>query len=72
MKSDATMPQIAGLAVVSFLALLIGMLAPANWINMTLSARDVGGAIMPPGMIMDRAMSAEAMRATWPRSIPGS
>lgn len=75
MKSDATTPQIAGLAVVSFLALLIGMLAPANWINMSLSARDVGGAIMPPGMIMDRNTSAEAMRdmaAVDPRRVSAS
>jgi len=41
--------------------LLFGMVAPANWVNMTLSARDVGGAIMPPGMIMDRDTPAEAM-----------
>ncbi len=75
MKSDVTMPQIAGLAVVSFLALLIGMLAPANWINMTLSARDVGGKIMPPGMIMDRNTSADAMRdmaAVDPRLVSAS
>jgi hypothetical protein len=75
MKSDATMPQIAGLAIVSFLALLIGMLAPANWVNLTLSARDVGGAIMPPGMIMDRNMSGEAMRdmaAVDPRRVSAS
>jgi hypothetical protein len=49
MKSNATMPQIVALSVVSVLALVVGMLAPANWINMTLSARDVGGTIMPPG-----------------------
>ena len=75
MKSDATMPQIAGLGVVSFLALLIGMLAPANWINMTLSAHDVGGEIMPPGMIMDRNTSADAMRdmaAVDPRLVSAS
>jgi hypothetical protein len=68
MKSDATMPQIAGLAVVSFLALLLGMLAPANWINMTLSAHDVGGDIMPPGT----AIRPPRPCATWPRSIRGS
>ena len=42
---------------------------------MTLSARDVGGAIMPPGMIMDRDMSAEAMRdmaAVNPRLVSAS
>jgi FtsP/CotA-like multicopper oxidase with cupredoxin domain len=60
--SDATIPQIAALGGVSLLALIIGMLAPANWVNMSLSARDVGGAIMPRGMIMDRDTSADAMR----------
>ncbi len=62
MKSDATGPQVASLGAVSLLALAIGMIAPANWLNMTLSARDVGGAIMPPGMIMDRDTPADAMR----------
>ena len=38
------------------------MVAPANWVNLGLSARDVGGRIMPPGMIMDRDTPAAAMR----------
>ncbi|MEP6567671.1 MAG: multicopper oxidase domain-containing protein, partial [Mesorhizobium sp.] len=62
METDATTPQIAALGVVSLIALAIGMMAPANWLNLTLSARDVGGAIMPPGMIMDRDTPAAAMR----------
>ena len=62
MKSDATRPQIAAFAAVSVFALLAGMLAPWNWLNMTLSAREVGGVIMPPGMIMDRDLPADAMR----------
>lgn len=62
METDATTPQITALGMVSLLALAIGMIAPANWINMSLSARDVGGAIMPPGMIMDRNTPAAAMR----------
>lgn len=37
------------------------MIAPWNWVNMTLSARQVGGAIMPPGMIMDRDTPPAAM-----------
>jgi FtsP/CotA-like multicopper oxidase with cupredoxin domain len=75
MKSDATAPQVAALGAVSLLALAIGMIAPANWLNMTLSARDVGGAIMPPGMIMDRDTPADAMRdmaAADPRLISAS
>uniref|UniRef100_B0SUW9 Multicopper oxidase type 3 n=1 Tax=Caulobacter sp. (strain K31) TaxID=366602 RepID=B0SUW9_CAUSK len=61
MASDATSAQIAALGIVSSLALVAGMIAPWNWINMTLSAHQVGGAIMPPGMIMDRDTPAEAM-----------
>ena len=62
MKSDATLPQLVALGGLSLLALVIGLVAPANWINMRLSARDVGGVSMPPGMIMDRNTSADAMR----------
>jgi manganese oxidase len=61
MASTATRPQLAAMGGVSLLALFIGMVAPANWVNLTLPARDVGGAIMPPGMIMDRDTPAEAM-----------
>jgi uncharacterized cupredoxin-like copper-binding protein len=62
MKSDATVPQIAAFSGVSALILLIGMAGPANWINLTLSAREVGGVIMPPGMVMTRDTPADAMR----------
>jgi hypothetical protein len=62
MKTDATRPQILAISGVSLVALAIGMTAPANWLNMSLSARDVGGVIMPRGMIMDRDTPAEAMR----------
>jgi FtsP/CotA-like multicopper oxidase with cupredoxin domain len=72
MKSDATLAQLAALGGVSFLALTLGLVAPANWVNLRLSAREVGGAIMPPGMIMDRNTPAEAMRdmaAVDPRDV---
>ncbi|RWE19265.1 MAG: DUF4396 domain-containing protein [Mesorhizobium sp.] len=75
MRSDATTPQIAALGVVSLIALSVGMLAPANWLNLRLSARDVGGVIMPPGMIMDRDTPADAMRdmaAADPRLVSAS
>ena len=74
MSSDATRPQIVTLAVVSTCALVIGLVAPANWVNLRLSAHDVGGAIMPPGMIMDRNTPAQAMRdmaAVDPRDVVG-
>jgi hypothetical protein len=60
--SDATRPQLAAISGVSLLALIVGMVAPANWLNLKLSARDVGGVIMPQGMIMDRDTPADSMR----------
>jgi FtsP/CotA-like multicopper oxidase with cupredoxin domain len=62
MMSDATTPQIAALGGVSVLALLLGMVAPANWVNLGLSAHEVGGLIMPRGTVMDRDAPADAMR----------
>jgi FtsP/CotA-like multicopper oxidase with cupredoxin domain len=62
LESDATPAQIAALAGVSALALVVGLVAPANWLNMTLSAHEVGGLIMPSGMIMGRDTPADAMR----------
>ena len=44
------------------LMLLAGMTFPALFVNMRLSARDVGGAIMPPGMFMGWDTPGEAMR----------
>ncbi|AZO70517.1 MAG: DUF4396 domain-containing protein [Mesorhizobium sp.] len=75
MRSDATTPQITALGMASLVALAIGMIAPANWLNLTLSARDVGGVIMPQGMIMDRDTPADAMRdmaAADPRLVTAS
>jgi FtsP/CotA-like multicopper oxidase with cupredoxin domain len=75
MKSRVTGPQLAAVSGVSLLALAIGMVAPANWVNLSLGAKDVGGAIMPPGMIMDRDTPAEAMRdmaAVDPRQVAAS
>jgi uncharacterized protein DUF4396 len=43
MSSDATRPQIVTLALVSAFALAVGLVAPANWVNLRLSAHDVGG-----------------------------
>jgi FtsP/CotA-like multicopper oxidase with cupredoxin domain len=62
MPSDATRAQLVTLSGVSVLVLVVGMVAPANWLNLTLSAREVAGTIMPPGMIMDRDTPADAMR----------
>lgn len=62
MKPEATSAQIAAFSLTSLVLLATGMIAPANWLNMRLSAHDVGGLIMPPGMVMYRDTSAEAMR----------
>jgi manganese oxidase len=75
MTSDVTTAQLAAVASVSLLALALGMIAPANWLNLRLSARDVAGAIMPPGMTMDRDTPAEAMidmAAVDPREVAKS
>ena len=72
MNSDTTLPQLAAVAGASFIALLIGMVTPANYINLRLGVRDVGGLIMPKGMIMDFNTPADAMRdmsAIHPRRV---
>ncbi|MFM9877642.1 MAG: DUF4396 domain-containing protein [Rhodoglobus sp.] len=56
-----TRTQLAAVSGIATLALIVGMVAPANSVNMSLSARDVGGLIMPPGMIMTRDTPGEAM-----------
>jgi FtsP/CotA-like multicopper oxidase with cupredoxin domain len=62
MKSAATVPQIASMAGVATLMLLAGMIVPGFSVNLSLSARDVGDVIMPPGMIMDFDTPAATMR----------
>src|SRR5258708_2558731 len=47
MEPDVTRPQLASVAGFSLLMLAAGMVLPALVVNMRLSARDVGGAIMP-------------------------
>jgi manganese oxidase len=72
MKRTATVTQIAALAGVTALMLLIGIVAPWFKVNLSLGAKDVGGVIMPPGMIMDFNTPAEAMRemsAVHPRHV---
>lgn len=60
--SDSTPAQRIALASVSFIALLVGLIIPANFLNLSLGARQVGGLLMPRGMIMDRDTPADAMR----------
>ncbi|MBW8720726.1 MAG: DUF4396 domain-containing protein, partial [Polaromonas sp.] len=49
MQPDVTRPQLIAVRMNTLLMLLGGMTAPALYVNMNLSARDVGGSIMPPG-----------------------
>jgi hypothetical protein len=48
MDSAVTAPQLAAVTGISAIALLVGMVTPANFVNLRLSAHDVGGTIMPP------------------------
>ena len=72
MKSEATVPQLAALAGVTGFLLVTGMVWPGFHVNLSLSARDVDGAIMPPGMINTFELPAAAMRemaAVKPRQV---
>jgi FtsP/CotA-like multicopper oxidase with cupredoxin domain len=57
-----TIAQKVAWAVFSVVALAAGILVSTSTSNLSLSAHDVGGAVMPPGMIMLRDTPAQAMR----------
>jgi FtsP/CotA-like multicopper oxidase with cupredoxin domain len=57
-----TRPQLVTISIASVLALLFGILYPAYRVNLGLSAEDVGGVVMPPGMVMTRDTPGDAMR----------
>ena len=59
---DVTRPQLTVVAILTVLALALGTVLPAQKVNLGLSAEDVGGSIMPPGMVMTRDTPAESMR----------
>jgi FtsP/CotA-like multicopper oxidase with cupredoxin domain len=72
MGGDATTPQLAALACVTGFLLVSGMVIPGFSVNLGLSARDVDGAIMPPGMINTFDLPGEAMKdmaAVKPRQV---
>jgi manganese oxidase len=72
MGSDATVPQLAAVAGITVVLLLAGTITPSFWVNLSLGAKDVGGTIMPPGMIMPFDTPAETMRemsAILPRQV---
>ena len=62
MQADVTRPQLMAVAMFSLLMLIAGMTLPSAFFNLRLSAHDVRGAIMPPGMIMTQETPAETMR----------
>ena len=57
-----TAPQLVAMAMMSIMALAGGLVFSAWKFNLGIGARDVGGAVMAPGMIMTRDMPAAAMR----------
>jgi FtsP/CotA-like multicopper oxidase with cupredoxin domain len=72
MAGEATRPQLAALAGVTGFMLVSGMVLPGFSVNLFLSARDVDGAIMPPGMINTFDLPGEAMKdmaAVKPRQV---
>jgi hypothetical protein len=62
MRWDVTRPQLGVVALLTMLALFFGTVLSAQQVNLSLSADDVGGSIMPPGMIMSRDTPGQAMR----------
>jgi manganese oxidase len=67
-----TTAQQAAMAGVTGVLLLAGMVVPGFYVNLGLGAKDVGGIIMPKGMIMDFNTPAETMRdmaAILPRHV---
>jgi manganese oxidase len=62
MASAVTGPQLTAVTLLTLLALVAGVLFAAFYANLIYSAKTVGGAIMPPGMMMNRDLPAEAMR----------
>lgn len=57
-----TRPQLVSVGLASLVALSLAVAFAASTANLGLSARDVGGLVMPPGMIMLRDTPGEAMR----------
>jgi 3D (Asp-Asp-Asp) domain-containing protein len=62
MKPNVTRLQLAVVGLLTVLALIASVVIPAMFVNLTYSAEEVGGAIMPPGMVMSRDTPAAAMR----------
>ena len=75
MQAAVTRPQLVTITLFTLLMLAAGMTLPAAFVNLRLSAHDVRGAIMPPGMIMTQETPAAAMldmAAVDPRDVSAS
>jgi FtsP/CotA-like multicopper oxidase with cupredoxin domain len=62
LASRVTKPQLLAVTALTLLALAAAALFSVSYTNLTYSAEDVGGSIMPPGMVMTRDTPAQAMR----------
>jgi FtsP/CotA-like multicopper oxidase with cupredoxin domain len=62
MKPDVTRPQLLSVTFITLVMLAAGTMLPALKVNMRLGAKDVGGAIMPPGMVTGWDTPGAAMR----------
>jgi len=60
--AEVTGPQLAAVTALTVLALAAAIVWCASYANLAIGAGDVRGAVMPPGMIMTRDTSADAMR----------
>jgi FtsP/CotA-like multicopper oxidase with cupredoxin domain len=57
-----TRAQLVAVSLLTVLALVSGSVLAVSQANLTVSARQVGDVVMPPGMVMRRDLPAEAMR----------
>jgi FtsP/CotA-like multicopper oxidase with cupredoxin domain/uncharacterized membrane protein len=57
-----TRAQLVAVSILTTLALVAGSVFAVSQANLTVSARQVGDVVMPPGMVMRRDLPAEAMR----------
>ena len=67
-----TPAQVIAMSVLSVLALVAGSVFAVSQANLTVSAREVAGVVMPPGMPMRRDLSGASMRdmaAVDPRAV---
>ncbi len=76
MKKDpafaVTRAQLVAMSLLSVLALVAGSVFAVSQANLTISAREVAGVVMPPGMPMRRDLSGASMRdmsAVDPRAV---